>query len=155
MSLNPANELFCQFYVKNDALFANATLAYAEAYDFNLDELSRDDAQYDDEKKLIQESSYNRAYNTCAVNGSKLLKKANIQERVTTLLNEILTNEVVDGEMAKVMKQNYKLDSKVAAIKEYNKLRNRITDNVKVTHTISDVLDELDGQTPTGQGVED
>lgn len=153
-TINLENELFCQFYVKNDALFGNGTLAYAEAYDFKLDELSRDDALYDEVNKLIQDSTYTRAYNVCSVQASKLLRVPKIQERIIVLLNEILKDDVVDSELAKVIKQNHKLDSKVAAIKEYNKLRNRITDNVKVTHTISDVLDDLDGQTPVGQGLE-
>jgi hypothetical protein len=39
-SLTPQQELFCRFYTQNEHLFGNATLSYAEAYGFKLDELS-------------------------------------------------------------------------------------------------------------------
>lgn len=133
--LNPKQELFCHLYAENDQLFGNGTLAYAEAYDYDLDSLSRDDAEKDEEGVIIRDSSYDRAYNTCSVNSHKLLRNAKIQERVRKLLNELMRDDVVDSELVKIIRQNYKLEAKISAIKEYNKLRNRIRDNIDVTLT--------------------
>ena len=41
LTLNPKEELFCRYYTQNEALFGNATLSYAEAYGYGLDELSK------------------------------------------------------------------------------------------------------------------
>lgn len=134
-SLNIKQESFCHFYVENDALFGNATLAYAEAYGYALDELSKTDAEYDKEGKIITESTYARAYNVCSVDGHKLLRITKVQERVRKLLNTLLRDDLVDSELVKVIKQNYKLESKVSAIREYNKLRNRIKETIDVQLT--------------------
>jgi hypothetical protein len=137
-ALKAKRELFCQYFAKNSELFGNATLSYAEAFDYRLDELPDDDAVYEQvedettgeigDGKLIQPSTRARAYHVCGVESSKLLKKPEIQERITVLLNELLKDEIVDAELAKLIKQDGELPVKIRAINEYNKVRGRIID---------------------------
>lgn len=142
--LNPKQELFCQFYVMNDELFGNATLSYAEAYDYKLDTLSKERPilSTDDlgNPKEYGESEYDLAYNVCAVTSSRSLRSAKVQLRVRELLNELLKDDVVDSELAKVIRQNHKLESKMAAIREYNKLKGRIIDKTDLTSKGEQIL---------------
>ncbi|RUV40028.1 MULTISPECIES: hypothetical protein [unclassified Mesorhizobium] len=46
--LTQKQELFCRYYTQNRALFGNATHSYAEAYGYDLDKLSRDDAVFEE-----------------------------------------------------------------------------------------------------------
>lgn len=136
VDLTPKQELFCRYYTQNTALFGNATLAYAEAYDYSLDELSQERPvlETDEEGNAIKYgvSDYDKAYNVCSVQGSKTLRIPKIQERLVKLLNEYMKDEVVDAQLMKVIISGEDKD-KVAAIKEYNKLRQRIVD--KFDHT--------------------
>src|ERR1700679_2468576 len=132
LPLKPQQELFCQLYVKNEELLGNATLSYAEAYNYKLETLSRESIT-DDKGKKIEDSEYDKAKNVCAVEGHRLLRMPKLQERITVLLNEMLKDEIVDAQLAKVFLQNKRLDPKISAIREYNKIRQRITEKVDVT----------------------
>jgi hypothetical protein len=132
--LNIRREAFCQYYTKNQQLFGNATHSYAEAFSYRLDELSRDDAKYKGKgakRKLVEPSSYDKAYNVCAVEGARLLRNPKVQERITALLNELLRDDIVDSQLAKIITQDDDLQSKVRAINEYNKVRGRIIDKTR------------------------
>jgi hypothetical protein len=139
--LNINQELFCRYYTQNTEIFGNATVAYAEAYDYRLDELPDDDAVYavrtgDDgkpERVLVEPSTRAKARNVCGVEGHRLLKNPKVLERITALLNEMLTEEVVDAELLKVILQNHDLGPKVRAIQEFNKVRQRVTQKVDLT----------------------
>lgn len=133
IKLNKRKELFCQFYVKNKETFCNATESYAEAYDFKLDTLDTTREKDPDNPMKDLPSEYDRAYRVVAVEGSRLLRKVDIQDRITQLFNELLRNDIVDGELSKLIVQDSDWDVKVAAIKEFNKLKARITE--KVDHT--------------------
>jgi hypothetical protein len=135
--LNPQRELFCRYYTQNEDLFGNATHSYAEAYDYKLDTLSHE-AIYDlpegnKDRKKIQDSEYERAIHVCAVEGSRLLRSPEVQSRITALLNEILRDEVVDSQLAKLIMQDSEPAAKIAAIREYNKIRQRIVDKTDIT----------------------
>ena len=117
-NLNPKQELFCQLYVNNRETFGNATLAYAQAYGL--------EAKIDGTEE--QKSAYWSA-NAC---GSQLLVKPSIKSRVVKLLNNLLKDDIVDSELAKVITQDNELSSKVSAIREYNKLKQRIVDNINL-----------------------
>lgn len=136
-SLNPKQELFCRYYTQNDALFCNATMSYAEAYEYKLDELPKDDAIYEKDERgneiIIEDSTYQKAYRVCSSEGHANLRRPYIQARITELLNELLVDKVVDSHLASTIMQNKDLPSKVAAIREYNKLRARIIDKHDIT----------------------
>jgi hypothetical protein len=135
--LTAQQELFCRFYTQNEELFGNATLCYAESHGFQLDTLSRECPRRSDEPKHsctddCPRSEYEFAYQTCSSNGSRALRNAKIQERITALLNEMLKDDVVDSQLAKLI-LSADGPTRIAAIREYNKLRQRIVE--KVDHT--------------------
>ena len=137
--LNPKQEAFCRYYAQGEGTFGNATLSYAAAYEIELGDLTRHDMV----GNMIVPKQYKLAHNTCAVNGTRLLRNAHIQERVNTLLNELLKDEVVDAELAKVIKQDGDLQPKVQAIKEYNKLRGRIIEKSQVVQVQKLDMDDI------------
>ena len=112
--ISPDHELFCQNYVNNPATFGNATLSFAEANEMDADYKGTDEQK--------------SAYNVAKSSGSRLLTNANIKARVVQLLNDLLKDEIVDAELSKLIQQDGELNAKMAAIKEYNRLRKRATD---------------------------
>ena len=130
--LKPQHELFCQLYVKNEELFGNGTLCYAEAYSYKLDEFSHE-VEKDDQGEKIEDSEYTKAYNVCSVQAHALLRMPKVLQRITALLNEMLKDDIVDAQLAKVILQDEKLEPKISAIREYNKIRQRITEKVDLT----------------------
>lgn len=139
-------ETFCRLYTQNGELFGNATLAFAEAYGYNLEELSRepiyfedeDDEDYDDEDDFPEEprlksrrpkkyaSKYDRAYNVCSASASKLLRNPKIDARVKELFYQMLKDDVIDVELIKIALGARKNSDRVSAIREYNQLKGRI-----------------------------
>lgn len=107
--LNPKQELFCKLFATERDFFGNGTTAYMEAYGVENNQGTRQSA-------------------------SKLLTNAHILARVNELLDYNGLNDVsVDRELAFVIAQSADYGSKVAAIREYNKLRNRITERLDMT----------------------
>lgn len=141
--LTLSEELFCLYYVKNEETRRNGTWSYSAAYDKKLEEKDKDDAVWDFDAetgvktKLIQDSSYKRCEQVCASEAVKLLRKPKISARITELLNEMLTNEIVDGELTKVILQDHDYNPKVRAIQEFNKLRKRTVDTVEHHHSFA------------------
>jgi hypothetical protein len=125
--LNLKRELFCQYYAQGTGTFGNATLSYAAAYEIDLGDTTRlDKLGY-----VLVAPSYRAKYQTCSVNGSRLLRDAKVQSRIRVLLNELLKDDIVDAELAKLIMQDGDLQSKVRAINEYNKVRGRIIDKTR------------------------
>ena len=112
--LNPRQEKFVRLYTQNDELFGNATLSYALAYDYNLD--------------TLEGEAKTKSYDTCRSLASRLLTNDNIQKRKIELLNELLKNEIVDAKLAELIK-----GGDMMAIREYNKLKGRITDKMDIS----------------------
>lgn len=150
LKLTVKEELFCQYLVVNAETRGNQAMSYAHAYGKieELENASKDDAVYDDveddvtgkrTRVKIQESSYTRLYNLCAVNGGRLVRKAHIQRRKYELLNALLRDDVVDGELAKVILQDADYNPKVRAITEYNSLRSRKVEKHEHVHAFSDI----------------
>lgn len=100
--LGPKQELFCQFYARDRECFGNATEAYVAAY--NLD---------DDQRSSAERS------------GSRLLKNVEVRKRVDELLDEQIDQKVVDRELMTIILQSMDLSAKVAAIREFNRVRGR------------------------------
>lgn len=135
--LTVQQELFVHFYTINDELRGNATLSYAEAYEYKLDELSNEDAIYGeyDEKtgegkgKLLEPSTRAKAINVCAASSSKLLRNSKIQDRKVELLNTLLRDDYVDSQMVRWIQDDTEPATSIAAIREYNKLKKRVDDS--------------------------
>jgi len=130
-------ELFCRFYTQNEDLFGNATHSYAEAYDYKLDTLDTEavwsEPEGDSPRERLDDSPYEKAVHVCAVEAFRLLRIPEVQARITALLNEILKDEVVDSQLAKLIMQDKEPAAKIAAIREYNKIRQRIVDKTDIT----------------------
>jgi phage terminase small subunit len=102
-------EKFCQLYVSKE-FFANGTQAYAEAFNVDL----------------------STSYNTAKVEASKLLTKPNICTRIDELLDDAgLNDNFVDKQLLLLIQQNSEFNPKLGAIREYNKVKGRITDKVE------------------------
>ncbi len=121
--VNARQELFCQTYVSKD-FFGNGVESYLEVYD-------------------IDRSKPNW-YKTACVCASKLLSNAKVCARINELLDEAgLNDNFVDKQLLFTITQHNDLGSKMAAIREYNKLKQRVIDRSQSEVTIySDLPDD-------------
>lgn len=109
---NLKQELFCQYYVTKD-FFGSGINSYSKAYGIDL--------------------STKGASMQCRANSSRLLKKTEILKRINDLLEHANLNDAfVDREMAFVISQKAELGPKVAAIKEYNRVKKRVEEGLKI-----------------------
>lgn len=113
--LNDKQALFCKLYVSKE-FFGNGTLSYCEAYGFDPEDL--------------------KEYNTARHCASHLLAKSNISQHINNLLDEAgLNDQFVDKRLLFLMAQNEDKGTALGAIKEYNKLKQRITDKIDMKVT--------------------
>ena len=150
--LKPNNELFLQYYVVNDATRGNATRSYAMANGIELDTLSqvRDvEVKYNpktEEFDCVDKTGTSEreiVESRCAVNSSMLLRRSKVDARRTQILNELLNEVIVDRELSRVILENPVGESnKIAAIKEFNKLKGRILDK-SISLEVKTSLSEL------------
>lgn len=125
-------ELFCRFYTQNEETLLNGVLSYAEAYGFDLDNLSHEVVLSQDGKEILQDSPYKLAYQYCGFAASRMLKNDKIARRVNVLFNELMREEIVDARLMKIILKGKDNDS-LAAIKEFNALKQRITKKLDLT----------------------
>jgi len=118
--LNPNQEYFCRLYASSEEFFGNGVKSYTTAYNLTPEQ-----------------------YTTAKTNASVLLSNPIILKRVNALMDIKINNETVDKELGFVVLQKVDFGAKVAAIREWNKLKSRITDKientVKVENTLSDI----------------
>ena len=156
-NLSPQQESFCRYYTQNPELYGNGTLCYAEAYGYDLDSLDKEDSitQYLDgeeimkkylnpftlgkekydkynsisstHQRIVQESTYKKAYNTCSVCASQLLRTTKIQKRLQAIYLAMMDDDTIDSVLSSII-SNPREQSKdrISAIKEYNALKQRI-----------------------------
>jgi phage terminase small subunit len=111
--LTEKQELFCRLFASDREFFGNGTQSYIEAY--NIDVTKKG------------------AYAGARANASQLLTKTNILEYIDSILETaVLNDEFVDKQIAFLISQNADFGSKMAAIKEYNALKQRVTKKLKV-----------------------
>lgn len=147
MPLNKNQQLFCHYYVQNTQLRGNATRAYAAAYGYDLESCSKDDAVYEQTEdgttgKMLKWSTYSRVENLCASNASTLQRNPKIQALQVKLWNSLLTDEVVDSQLAKVVLDEDRSTS-LAGVREYNKLKGRIINKQALTDAAGKILPVL------------
>lgn len=112
--LNPQQERFCQLYASSEEFFAHGTNAYIEAY--NID------------------TSKRNYYKVAQAASSRLLSNVIILKRINELLElRGLNDTFVDKQLEFLITQNADLGTKVASIREYNKLRSRIINRTEIT----------------------
>lgn len=113
--LTPKQEEFCQIYTSDDReFFGNGVQTYLEVYD-------------------IDRTKPNW-YDTACVCASQLLRKPKIYRRIEALLQQGgLIDIHVDKHLLFLITQQADFASKLGAIREYNKLKARITEKKDVT----------------------
>ena len=117
--LNLQQEAFCQLYVNNDReLFGNGTQCYLEVYGA---------------EHLIKNNKP-LSYQVAMVNASNLLRNPKIIARINSLLETGgFTDENVDKQHLFLINQHADLKTKMAAIREYNELKQRIQKKLDIT----------------------
>lgn len=108
--LTEKQKLFCELYLFDRECFGNASKAYRIAYGLT-------PAQY----KASRVSAHNN------------LTKPNIKAYINKLLDDSFNTQTIDRETSKIITQNKDLVSKGMMIKEFNKLKQRITEKTDVT----------------------
>jgi hypothetical protein len=110
LGINDKQKRFCDIYANDNELRGNGIQAYAKAFNMNLAKPG--------------------TYNAAKANASILLQKDNILKYINHIFESTgLNDAAVDGELLFAIRQNTDFGSKVAAIKVYNDLRNRIEKN--------------------------
>lgn len=130
--LNLKQERFLRNYTQNDQLFGNGTLSYAEAYGYDLEHASRIRLLDERGNEIIGSSDYDKMHKQCGSCAARMLGNVRIQVHLNRLFNELLTDQRVDRELAKLIVSGGE-SVKVAAIREYNALKQRITKKVDLT----------------------
>lgn len=109
--LNPKEEKFCQLYATHREYFGNGVESYLEVYDID--------------------RSKSNWYKTACSAASRLLRNVKVLERINELLeNNVLNDQFVDKQLGLLITQNADFSNKLGAIREYNKLRQRIVDKL-------------------------
>ncbi len=135
--LTAKQEAFCRYYTQVMATFGNATLSYAEAYGYDLDNARKDDYVVEKDEKtgenrVVEPSTYTKFENICASSGSRLLRNVKVDKRVRDLLVEMMDDKVIDARLIEII-MNGKDQDAINAIKEFNKLRQRIIEKKDIT----------------------
>ncbi len=111
--LNEQQKEFCRLYVSLEFL-GNGVQAYLEVYD-------------------IDQSNPNW-YNTACSAASRLLTNVKVCDQINALLEQNgLSDQFIDKQMLFLITQHSDFSAKLGAIREYNKIKGRITE--KVDHT--------------------
>jgi len=114
---------FAELYTSDTEFFGNGVKSYAEAYHID----------------LTKKNSYRGAQ----VNASKLLSNTIILNYMNKLLNDMGLNDVhVDKQLAFLLTQNAELGVKLGAIREFNKLRQRLEGKQQSGQTLAAAVHE-------------
>ena len=121
--LTAKEELFCQLFSQvGTEYFGNGTQSYIKAFSTK--------------KKVIK-------YRLAATYAYELLKKPYIYKRINDLLKIYVDDNVVDAQTGAVIYQWADMSSKVAAIREYNKVKGRLAPTkFKFVDENNDLTDE-------------
>lgn len=122
--LNPQQELFCKLYASDREFFGNGTQAYIEAYNVN--------------------TSDPRAYNSARSAAGRLLTNVAILARINEYLEDLVLNDShVDKQLGFWITQKESPQASVAAIKEYNALKHRITKKLEIDLGLKDTREKI------------
>lgn len=110
--LNIKQEKFCQLYASDREFFGNGVESYIEAYN--------------------PETTKSTWYRTACSAASRLLTNVKVIVRINEILEaDGLNDNFVDKQLVFIIKQHADFGAKMAAIREYNKLKARITEKTE------------------------
>ena len=114
IKLNLRQEKFCKLYASDREFFSNGVESYLECYDIN--------------------RSKPNWYKTACQAASRLLTSVKVCDRINEILEEGgLNDQFVDKQLKFLITQFSDFGNKLGALKEYNKLKQRIIDKQDVT----------------------
>lgn len=118
--LNERQKRFCELYASTEEFFGNGVQSYIEAYN--------------------PDRSKPGWYNSARSSASENLTKPDILEYINELLDAGgLNNEFVDKQLLFLINQQADFSAKIQAIREYNKLKQRITEKQEIRHTVEKI----------------
>lgn len=124
--LNENQELFAKTYVSSE-FFGNGVQTYIEVYK--------------------PDQSKPNWYKIACQSASQILSNIKVCERINELLDEAGLNDVfVDKQLLYLISQHNDLANKLGAIKEYNKLKQRIVDKVETSGSVTLNFDKDDAK---------
>jgi len=120
-SLNPKREKFCRLYASDREFLGNGTQSYIKVYD--------------------PDKSKPNWYKSCQGSASKLLSNPIIILRINKILKKMgLSDVAVDKQLLFLIHQHADFTTKLGAIREYNKIRNRYPkQKLEIAHTFNSV----------------
>lgn len=122
--LNLRQELFCQLYATQSEFFGNGVQSYIEAYE--------------------PDTTRPNWYKTACASASRLLANDKVIARINEILEQTGLNDAfIDKQLSFLIAQHADFTNKLGAIREYNKLKQRITDKSEVKHTLPMPIMEL------------
>lgn len=144
---NPKHELFVWLYAghHNRELFGNGTRCYMQAYGYNdqINKLQKEIDELMDKKEKgysvavsLRERRMKGLRSIAGVEASGLLAKPSIRQRCDFLMMELFTNDFMDAELVFTAGQRFDLASKVAAIREFNRVKDRGSNKLEGEFTI-------------------
>jgi hypothetical protein len=114
---NARQERFCKLYASDKEFFGNGVETYLEVYDVD--------------------TSKPNYYKTACAASSRLLSNVKIIDRINEILHEQgLNDSFVDKQLKFLLTQHADFGSKLGAIKEYNKLKQRITNKQEISGSL-------------------
>jgi hypothetical protein len=124
--LNIQQEAFAQLYGNfHSPYFGNATLAYVMAYKYELDP---------SKTKSRRNEKENTLYNQAGIAAARLLGNVKVAQRAAELAKSGMTEELVDFELHKLIKQDWDLSNKARGIEIFNDLKGRIIKKSEVNN---------------------
>ena len=108
--LTEKRKLFCDLYITDRECFGNAAKSYRTAYDLTP-----------------------KQYKAAKANAHRLLRDPKVIAYIDEIRDAAFNERFADRELTTLMKQNRDLPAKATAIKEFNKLKQRITEKTDLT----------------------
>lgn len=134
-SLNLRQEKFCQLYATSKEFFGNGVESYLEVYD-----VDRNKPNW---------------YSIACASASRLLSNEKIVNRINAILEQTGFNDAfVDKELSFLITQHADFQTKLGAIKEYNKLKQRIQDKLDLTSKGEKIVNIVTYADPTSVQVQ-
>lgn len=130
--LTPQQELFLIAYTRDGDTFGNASLSYAEAYNYDLENASKENQKDKNGKEILYTSEYDRLIGICASSASRLLRNENIIAHKRRMLMRLYDDDTFsDTRLLEIIKQGKDADT-INAIKVRNDLKQRIVKKLDV-----------------------
>lgn len=154
ITINQEKEDFLRYFIQGSETRNNRAQSYILARGLKPDEWDRtpqkrtitDRMGKTREEDIPNSSEFDRKMNTARVTAYGWLCQPRVNARRMQLTSELLKDHIVDNEMMKVIIQDKDLTAKNTAMREYNKLAQRIVDRKDIRTQSVGVVRHLYGE---------